>query len=594
MTSTYILQCVAGSAAVQFELKSTATVNIGRAKTSDFRLNEPSVSSKHAVIDRGFVLKDLGSTNGTLYNNQPLSKGAQKKIKIGDKIKFGEVEVHVKSNRSGGGTGEGPTKKIPSGPSSGKFHKLFPTNLYYNSGSPFNVSGLYGQIVCVYFGAKWSPLCARITEQLVKVYYDLQKAPDKPFQVVFVSKDQSKSGFNDNFRTMPWLSISYTDRKARNHIETALLGPNAAIPFLVLLNEKGEVITKSKNIVMITKNQYPFKKGSSPKKARPGGRAPRGRGGLGVKKKPQAQDLNQSKRFGGNLLNMEDEAKEDDGKTVQELMDEEFTKIIGHDTIKKQLQQFHKKVQLDKIRQEHQQNVDTKRLYHMLFMGPPGTGKTTMANLVARIMVKMGIIETEQVVFVNNALDLLAGFVGQTAPKVDAKVAEAKGGVLFIDEAYSIVKSEKHQKDSFGKEAIETIMKHLDPPSCVFIFAGYEKEMEGFLQVNSGLARRIPYRYTFSAYADDELMEIFVVVCKGKGEDLAPGTAERAKELLGTVPAEQKLLHNAGMINNWVAFAQMERDDRIDIDDALENPDIASILSPVDFEACMDKLKDCK
>ena len=88
--------------------------------------------------------------------------------------------------------------------------------------------------------------------------------------------------------------------------------------------------------------------------------------------------------------------------------------------------------------------------------------------------------------------------------QVDAKVAEAKGGVLFIDEAYSIVK-DKHQKDSFGKEAIETIMKHMDPPSCVFIFAGYQAQMEEFLKVNDGLNRRIPYRYNFDAYNEGQL-----------------------------------------------------------------------------------------
>jgi len=284
----------------------------------------------------------------------------------------------------------------------------------------------------------------------------------------------------------------------------------------------------------------------------------------------------------------------DQPQTVQELMDEEFEKIIGHDQIKDQLQQFYKKVQLDKIRAKHKAesggSVDRKRLYHMLFMGPPGTGKTTMANLVAKIMVKMQIIENDQVIFVNNALDLLAGFVGQTAPKVDAKVEEARGGVLFIDEAYSIVKSEKSQKDSFGREAIETIMKHLDPPSCVFIFAGYEKQMEEFLNVNAGLSRRVPYRYTFSAYKDEQLMEIFTVVCKSKGEDLEEGCLEKAAALLATVPATQKALQNAGMIGNWVAFAQMERDDRIDIEAALENPDIASVLSGEDFQASMTKL----
>merc|ERR1711963_712784 len=145
--------------------------------------------------------------------------------------------------------------------------------------------------------------------------------------------------------------------------------------------------------------------------------------------------------------------------TVKELMEKEFSKIIGQESIKEQLKQFHKKVQLDEIREKNGNLTSKNTLYHMIFQGPPGTGKTTMANVVAKVMLKMQLVKSDKVVFVNNALELLAGFAGQTPKKVDDKVEEAKGGVLFIDEAYSIVKSKDgNQKDSFGKEAIETIM----------------------------------------------------------------------------------------------------------------------------------------
>ena len=135
-----------------------------------------------------------------------------------------------------------------------------------------------------------------------------------------------------------------------------------------------------------------------------------------------------------------------------------------------------------------------------------------MANVVAKLLLRMGVVRSESVVFVNNSLELLGSYVGQTPQKVDAKVAEAAGGVLFIDEAYSIVKEgggrDGASGSSFGKEAIDTLMKHLDPPACVMIFAGYSKEMEDFLSVNPGLARRIPYRYTFHAYSTDQLMQV--------------------------------------------------------------------------------------
>ncbi len=220
-----------------------------------------------------------------------------------------------------------------------------------------------------------------------------------------------------------------------------------------------------------------------------------------------------------------------------------------------------------------------------------------MANVVAKIMLKMRLVSTDKVVFVNNSLELLGSYVGQTPAKVDAKVEEAKGGVIFIDEAYSIVKdggSREGSSGSFGREAIDTIMKHLDPPSCVFIFAGYEKPMNEFLRVNEGLARRIPYRYSFDPYSEDQLMQIFLVMCESKGESLEDGLDLRFRTMLNALPKELVDSQNAGLIANWLSFAQMERDDRISIEEAEKNPAIASLLTADDFDSAIPKLKEMK
>jgi len=318
---------------------------------------------------------------------------------------------------------------------------------------------------------------------------------------------------------------------------------------------------------------------------------------LSVEKGEVSRDvLSMSKRFPDkNSKDMKDHKKEeseDEKLTVPELMEEEFKKIIGHENIKQQLRQFHKKVQLDQIRNANGKLKSKKALYHMIFSGPPGTGKTTMANVVSKVMRKMKLTQTDQVVFVNNPLELIGSYVGQTAPKVDAKIEEARGGVLFIDEAYSIVKGSGDKENSFGREAIDTIMKHLDPPTCVFVFAGYEKPMEDFLRVNEGLARRIPYRYVFEAYDIPQLVEILKVVCESKGEILDQDILPQIPALLEQLDKRQLESQNAGIINNWVSFAQIERDDRLDIDAAAENPDLASLLLVCDFELAIDKVKN--
>lgn len=132
---------------------------------------------------------------------------------------------------------------------------------------------------------------------------------------------------------------------------------------------------------------------------------------------------------------------------------------------------------------------------HMIMTGPPGTGKTQVSKLVGVLLFKLGIVKSKNFVYVSNALDLLSMWVGETAQKVQKKVDEAEGGVLLIDEAYSIV------GDSHGKQAIDKIMACMMPPQCLFIFAGYPAEMNKFLDSNPGLRRRAPYRFNFPAYS---------------------------------------------------------------------------------------------
>ena len=156
---------------------------------------------------------------------------------------------------------------------------------------------------------------------------------------------------------------------------------------------------------------------------------------------------------------------------------------------------------------------------HMIFTGNPGTGKTTIARLVARYLKAIGALKGGQLIEVCRG-DLVGRYTGHTAPLTNSVIESALGGVLFIDEAYSLYRGEQ---DSFGLEAIDTLVKGMEDhrDELVVILAGYTKEMETFLTANSGLASRFPNKIEFPDYTADELLDITTVLAKGKGYRLA-------------------------------------------------------------------------
>ena len=161
---------------------------------------------------------------------------------------------------------------------------------------------------------------------------------------------------------------------------------------------------------------------------------------------------------------------------------------------------------------------------HMIFTGNPGTGKTTIARLVAKYLKAIGALKGGQLVEVTRA-DLVGRYTGHTAPLTNSVIESALGGVLFIDEAYSLYRGEQ---DSFGLEAIDTLVKGMEDhrDELVVILAGYTKEMEIFLTANSGLASRFPNKIEFPDYTAEELLQITHVQAKNKGYRLAESCAE--------------------------------------------------------------------
>lgn len=223
---------------------------------------------------------------------------------------------------------------------------------------------------------------------------------------------------------------------------------------------------------------------------------------------------------------------------------EKLNSLIGLDEVKNEVnklinylkfvQKIKDKVNLDKIN------------LNMVFKGNPGTGKTTVARIMANLLYSLGFLENN-LVKEATPRDFIAGYVGKTALKSKKLLDKYKGGVIFVDEAYSF----NHEKGemNYSDEAIAEIIKEMENKNTVFIFSGYNKEMDDFINLNQGLKSRVGYIINFNDYTEEELLEIFNKKLEKDGFKIYDTALEEIKNII-KAKKQEKNFGNGRMIDN--------------------------------------------